>query len=64
MKTLLFTLEPGDRFRFSNDNTVYEFYILDISEENGIEVVYLHLANNKRYIRKGIGAMTEIVLIN
>ncbi|MDH6535753.1 hypothetical protein D0T51_11605 [Parabacteroides sp. 52] len=64
MKAQLFTLEPGDRFRFINERIVYKVKDRDFSDFHGTEVVFVHLVTGKAYLATGYAAQNEVILIN
>lgn len=64
MKAPLYTLEPGDRFRFTNERTVYKVTDRDFSDFHGTEVVFIHLLIERAYSAKGYAVQNEVIIIN
>lgn len=64
MKTQLFTLEPGDRFRFINERAAYKVKDKDFDDFHGAEVVFIDLATGKAYLAKGYAVQNEVITIN
>ena len=64
MKTPLYTLEPGDRFRFLGERTVYKVTDRDFSDFHGTEVVFIHLVTKRAYLANGYAVQNEVIIIN
>ncbi|MDH6343146.1 hypothetical protein M2480_001772 [Parabacteroides sp. PFB2-12] len=64
MKTPLFTLEPGDRFRFLHERSVYRVTDRDFNDFHGTEVVFVRLVTEKAYLATGNAINNEVIIIN